>query len=229
MTSVTGDSRLLPSRRIAIDRVTWRRGREGGFTLVEIIVVMAILVMLFGLVAVSLSLYMGKASRSATVARILKLEQYLDEYKGKVGHYPPDGIDSVVKTEDGQIIQGSACLYYYLSRPIQVPEKVGGRTKLRTYPAIAEFQDKELTAPDEEFPGVREIKDGWDNPMHYDNTEDGQFRPQRGEVHVPPLMDEEHPQDPRDGSVELDGKAVVPQPGIQGRDPQRRKGDPGRK
>jgi hypothetical protein len=62
---------------------------------------------------------------------------------------------------------------------------------------------------------VFELKDGWGNPIHYDNTEDGEFRPQGGDVHTPPVDDEEHPDDPRDGEFIVDGKNAVERKGIQ--------------
>lgn len=219
--AVTGeDARLRPGRR-AIRRALRRWGagppcgRSRGFTLVEIMVVMAIVVMLFGLVAVSLSQYLGKASKSATVALILKLEQHLDEYKSLTGHYPPDGVDSVVRTDDGVDIKGSACLYYFLSRPVVTVRKIAGRTEKREHPAIASFKATELGPEDPDVPGVRELVDGWATPIHYDNTEDGVFRPQRGEVHIMPIPDDEHPSDPRDGSVVVDGTPAVVKEGIQ--------------
>lgn len=208
MTLGTGDPRLLSGRRDP---------SRGGFTLVEIMVVMAIVVMLFGLVAVSLSQYLGKASRSATQALILKLEQYVDAYHSLKGEYPPDGVDTVVRTEDGFQIQGSACLYYLLSRPVVTIEKIGGRPQKREHPAIAAFKASELGPEDPDMPGVRELIDGWGTPIHYDNTEDGKFRPQRGEVHIPPIPDDEHPPDPRDGSLVVDGEPAVSREGIQGK------------
>jgi len=205
MTSGIGDRRLSQRR--------W----HGGFTLVEIIVVMAIVVLLFGLVAVSLSQYLGRASKSATQALILRLEQHLDEYHRIQGSYPPDGIDSVVRTEDGEEIQGSACLYYFLlSRTPSVERRnVGGKLSIREHAPVATFKESELTPVDPAHPGVREILDGWATPIHYDNTEDEVFRPQRGEVHFPPLGDSEHPPDPRSGEVQVDGQDVVVKAGIQ--------------
>lgn len=203
MTSETGDATDL------------RGARSRGFTLVEIMVVMAIVVMLFGLVAVSLSHYLGKASKSATQALILKLEQYLDEYKSLTGNYPPDGVDSVVRTDDGVEIKGSACLYHFLGRPVPTVRKIAGRVEKREHPAIAIFKQTELGPEDPDTPGVRELHDGWGTPIHYDNTEDGVFRPQLGDVHIPPIPDEDHPPDPRDGTVEVDGTPAVVKAGIQ--------------
>jgi hypothetical protein len=93
---------------------------------------------------------------------------------------------------------------------------ISGRAQPQEHPPIAQFkQNTELTPEDPDRPDVREIMDGWGTAMHYDNTEDGEFRPQRGEVHVPPLDDDEHPPDPREQEAEVDGQPVVSRPGIQ--------------
>ncbi len=83
---------------------------------------------------------------------------------------------------------------------------------------MAKFESRELTfAEDEdpENPGVKEVVDGWSIPLHYDNTENGRFRPQDGSVHYPPLM-EDHPDDPREGNREVEGKNAVVRAGNQG-------------
>jgi prepilin-type N-terminal cleavage/methylation domain-containing protein len=220
MTSATGE-RLssADSRGLARNSRLRRFGRrkDGGFTLVEILVVMAILVLLFGLVAVSMGMYMGKAARGATTGLLQQLELMLDDYKSKTGHYPPDGIDSPQRTEEGTPLRGSACLYYFLSRPIRVSEVSGGRKTVKEYPPIARFKDSNLTPEDPEYPGIRELKDGWGTPMHYDNTENKVYRPQRGEVHYPEMSDEEHPEDPREGKLTINEVKAVPKRGIQGK------------
>jgi prepilin-type N-terminal cleavage/methylation domain-containing protein len=226
MTVATGDGSLgvVPAvceprmvRFVAPGSRRLGRGKRGGFTLIEILIVMAILVVLFGFVAISMGLYMGRAARGATTSVLQQLELFLDDYKGKTGHYPPDGIDSPQRTEEGTPLRGSACLYYFLSRPIRVPEVSGGRKTVKEYPPIAQFKEQNLMPEDPEYPGVRELKDGWGTPMHYDNTENKVFRPQRGEVHYPEMADEDHPEDPRNGNLEIKGVKAVVKPGIQGK------------
>lgn len=160
----------------------------------------------------------GKAAQKATNALINKLRLTLDEYKDMTGSYPPDGIDSVVKNDQGQEIRGSACLYYFLSkRPWVAREMVAGKVKLYEVPPKLKFLSVELTQEDDEYPGVQEVQDGWKNPIHYDNTEDERFTPQGGEVHTPPVDDDEHPDDPRIGEFVVDGTNAVVEPGIQTR------------
>jgi prepilin-type N-terminal cleavage/methylation domain-containing protein len=214
-TSVTGSPAAAAGAVIAL-RPREPRCREGGFTLVELMVVMAIIVALFALVAVSVGGLQGKAAQRATEAMIRKVEQYLDDYKRRTGSFPPDGIDSQVTNEEGTPIQGSACLYYFLSKkPIPLVEIRAGKKIITELPPIGTFLESELGPASSEYPGARELIDGWRNPIHYDNTQDGEFRPQRGRVHLPPIDDEEHPQDPRDGTYDVGKDHAVQKMGVQ--------------
>ena len=159
----------------------------------------------------------ARASEKATTALILRLRQYLDDYRDQTGSYPPDGIDSHVKNEEGTPIYGSACLYYFLAKkPLIKVEMRAGKRFTTELPPIATFQGSELSTVVPEYPGARELVDGWSNPIHYDNTENGDFKAQRGEVHIPPIDDDEHPIDPREGSYEVGTANAVPhQFGVQ--------------
>lgn len=189
-----------------------------GFTLVEIMVVMAILVMLFSLIAVNLGGMQNTAAEKATGALVKKLQTYLDDYHSKTGSYPPDGIDFSVETDEGESIQGSACLYYFLARKrLLIKEKRAGKQFTREEMPPGKFRETELLPEDPDLPGVRELVDGWGTPLHYDNTENGEFVPQGGDVHRDPVDDDEHPEDPREGGLVVEGQNAVVEPGIQGK------------
>src|SRR5262245_40104413 len=96
--------------------------RDAGFTLVEILVVIAIIISLFAIVAVAAGSIRSRGNQKAAEAQILKLMTLIEDYKSKVGHYPLDGIDSEVKNAEGEKVVGSAALYYALSTPIRVKE-----------------------------------------------------------------------------------------------------------
>jgi type II secretory pathway pseudopilin PulG len=178
------------------------------------LVVIAIIITLFSLVAISMGLYKKIAYEKATTALLQRLQQHLDEYRSLTGHYPPDGIDSPQQNAEGTRIQGAACLHYFLTNPITVEEVTGGVRQPKVYPPIiAKMKENELTPEDPASPGVREIADAWANPLHYDNTEDGVFRPQRGEVHSPPLDDSEHPLDPRVAEFKVGDERGAGRPG----------------
>ena len=194
------------------------RGGSHGFTLVEIMVVMAILVMLFSLIAVGLGGFQNTAAEKATGALLQKLQTYLDEYHRKTGSYPPDGLDFSVETVEGESIQGSACLYYFLAeKPIFLKERRAGKQFIREEKPFGKFLEAELSPEDGDLPTVRELVDGWGTPLHYDNTENMAFVPQGGNVHIDPVDDDEHPEDPREGGLVVDGQNAVVEPGIQGK------------
>lgn len=193
-----------------------RRRLEAGFTLIEIMVVMAIIVALFSIVGATAGTLRSKAAHKATVAMIEKIVLALDEYKSLTGTYPPDGIDYPVQTTDGHEIKGSACLYYFLTvKPWKARDVVAGKVRLYEVPPKLDLRASEVSTEDPDYPGVHEVLDGFATPIHYDNTEDGKFMPQGGEVHYPPLDERDHPPDPRLGDLVVDGVPAVRRAGIQ--------------
>lgn len=185
----------------------------------ELLVVIAILAMLFGLVVTLVGPIMGKGYEKSTVALILRLQDWADEYRSFTGYYPPDGIDERVKDDGGAPLRGSAALYHELSRNVIAEEIYGSRRRLSEHSPVGTFGSQELTPlelEDPDSPGVKEILDGWGTPLHYDNTESSRFKAQDGMVHYPFVPDEEHPDDPREGNREVDGKVVVERVGNQG-------------
>jgi general secretion pathway protein G len=67
---------------------TGRRDREAGFTLLEMLVVVAILGLLIGMVAPTVLHQLGGARTSIAVQSIQRLATVLDIYKLDVGSYP---------------------------------------------------------------------------------------------------------------------------------------------
>jgi hypothetical protein len=169
---------------------------------------MTIIIALFSLVAVSAGSFLSRSNESATSAMIVQLQGYLDEYYRIAGEYPADGLDSPVANDEGTPIRGAACLHYFLTKRLVVEEIQGGVSFPREYEPIASFRESELSEADPDRPGAREILDGWKEPLHYDNTENGVFAPQGGDVHSPPWSGF-HPQDPRESTY----RPAAPRPG----------------
>ncbi len=76
-----------------------RRGRQGGFTLVELLVVLAILALIMTVVTPQVIKYLGKAQSDAAGIAVEKLSGTLDLYRIEVGDYPSDamGLDALIE------------------------------------------------------------------------------------------------------------------------------------
>ena len=74
------------------------RDNEKGFTLIEIIVVMVMIVLLASLVGPKLFPKLGKGKQSAAKAQIELIEQALDHFRLDVGRYPTsqEGLNALV-------------------------------------------------------------------------------------------------------------------------------------
>jgi len=191
-----------------------RPPRARGFTIIEVLMVVTIMALLFGLVFVAVGNIYASMYEKTTKAMISRLQTQLEEYKILTGNYPPDGYDTEVKNKEGTRIWGSASVHHFLTSEISTKDIVAGQVRLRKHPPLVEsFKEMELSKEDPEYPGVREILDGYGLPFHYDNTEDNIFAPDKqGEVaHM--VVVENHPEDPRT-SIDT---AVVPHTGIQRR------------
>jgi len=176
--------------------------------------VLAIIVLLFSMITVSVGTFYRSAYEKSTKSMILRLREYIENYQRLTGEFPPDGLDYEVTNDEGTLLRGSACLRHYLTQPVLVEVIQGGVPRLKEYPPVAPpFKRSELGLEDEYSPGAREIKDGFGDPIHYDNTQNGEFMEQTGEVHTPPVDDADQPPDPRIEEFTVLGQPAVPKPG----------------
>jgi general secretion pathway protein G len=87
-----------------------------GFTIVEILVVMAVILVLAGLVLATSSYVHNKGARSRAEAEITAMSAALENYKADNGAYPVDAsVDARTKLDPGQYATASLNLYEALS------------------------------------------------------------------------------------------------------------------
>ena len=197
MTSVTGNQRkgavLKASARLS----------TAGFTMVELLVTISLIVFLMSMLAVGAGRYLENTSAKATEALIARIELNLQQYKGTTGSYPSDGLDGDdVITEDGTPLTGGAALTFALTQPMKLTREINGEVRVvGENPALGDFRSDELYVTEEDA-DARQILDAWTNPLHYDNVNGGDeaFSAQSlGETHLD--FDEDvfvHMEDPRE-------------------------------
>lgn len=147
-----------------------RRG-QSGYTLIEILTVIAIIVLLALLLVTTVQGLKDRAKREATNALIGQIDMALQNYHQAFGGYPPDR----VTLDDGRELCGSQCLVYFLGRPLDQVSVTGSETAVRHLDPAFEggFRDVQLSGP---LAGANwdevEIIDAWGRPIHYDNTQE---------------------------------------------------------
>lgn len=84
-------------------RIRSTSSREAGFTLLELLVVLAVLAMLIGLVAPSALRQLGNAKEKIAQQSVTRLAGVLDLYKLDVGRYPSsdEGLQALVAAPPG--------------------------------------------------------------------------------------------------------------------------------
>lgn len=85
--------------RRRLDGVAQRRDRQGGFTLVELLVVLVILALIMGLVGPRVLSYLSEARTKSARLQIESLRSALDLYYVDAGRYPSsqEGLEALVK------------------------------------------------------------------------------------------------------------------------------------
>lgn len=158
-----------------------------GFTLIELMIVIAVLVILMGLMGLAVGGIWAKAKGKNTEALIQRIDLATQGFQSKVGRLPNDGIDSTFKTRDGTPVQSSAALYAQLSVGQTIPRRQGGQivSTEKIDPFLSDLTESELSEPYPfEDKSARDILDSWGSALHYDNVRAG-FSPQNdASVHL---------------------------------------------
>ncbi|MFQ5653602.1 MAG: type II secretion system protein [Planctomycetota bacterium] len=176
MTSWSSSNGALFSMRADPDRRSAGGDRRrSGFTMVELLIVIALIVFLVALVVVNAGDLRNRAKRESVKSLIQRLGMQLETYHSKVGPYPSDGFDTPVETPQGTRLKSGAALTFALLQPIQLTQRLpnGDLRVLGTEEPVAEFADNDLSEAIDDDRDARELLDAWGNPLHYDNLEGG--------------------------------------------------------
>lgn len=168
MTSATGNSGISTTRSAA--------GSSAGFTMVELLVTIALIVFLMSMLAVGAGRYLESASAARTEALIARLSLLIENYHSITGDYPPDGLDGAdVITSEGTYLTGGAALTHAMVQPLILTEELSsGQTRvIGQNPPIGDFRTDELSAASFGDGEARQLLDAWGEPIHYDNVSNG--------------------------------------------------------
>lgn len=191
-----------------------------GFTLIEVLMVIAIILILASAIAWAVGGLVGGSYKDKTISLFRKIEIAMQAYYDDFGAYPPDGFDSPVydMVDDEVQLRGSQCLVHFLAwkygekgqksfpdglmKQVKGAAHEGGKSKWVPVHGGRPYLDlKKDDYGDGKFP---EILDAWLNPIHYDNTDDNaggevtwQDDPDE-QYHTPRVYDHADP-DPRRG------------------------------
>jgi len=135
-----------------------------GFTLVELLVVITIIVLLLALLSVLIKGVVEKARNTKTHALILLLDKGCSKYKTELGVYPP-----MTGFSD------SSCLHFYLGRELQIPtgrDKDGNVTGYKKLPPVIQFKADMLSLPPgqdnlDPSKGAVPVMDAWAKVVRY--------------------------------------------------------------
>jgi prepilin-type N-terminal cleavage/methylation domain-containing protein len=146
-------------------RSSWRGEAPAateGFTIVEILVVMAIILVLAGLVLATSSYVHNKGARSRAEAEIAAMSAALENYKADNGVYPVDiSVDAKAKSNPADYQTASLTLYRAISG--DADNDSGRSAEARSYMA---FKPNQLGPADQSQP-VTFIKDPFGNSYGY--------------------------------------------------------------
>lgn len=138
--------------------------RQAGFTLIEILAVIAILGLLMGIAAVGIGKFRQKGNIAATKATIETLGLMIQKYESHYGSCPEDTLANY-KIQNNGINEGIEALYVGLHRKdfaegATLDEKLLSNTDEDTtatvYHRVAGFNNS-----------LFEVKDAWGNPIAY--------------------------------------------------------------
>jgi len=158
--------------------MTRRAGDQSGFTLLEMLVVIAIISMLAGLLMTGVTAARRKAAQRRTSLMLQRIATAVENYELDFGDYP-DGC--------GDEVSGSLLYIALTTQEMNGP--------------YLELQQSELA--DQDFDGVKEIVDVWGHPIRYTHHKFYDGEPGRGKFRISSLGRDGRP-DTRDDLTNWD-------------------------
>ena len=148
-----------------------RQGRGRGFTLIEMLTVIGILLFMMAMITGVFIRVQQRARMHATQALIEKIGVALAMYRAETRSQPPDsgcGLDKDTKKGSvNEVLYDPGTLWRYLSQPLVMKRASDGKTVKRVGPYIS-FKEGELQRYDDTTYGKSYIVvDGWNNPIGY--------------------------------------------------------------
>lgn len=142
-----------------------------GFTLVEILVVIAIISILIGLLVPTVSYFQYQSRKQSVQSELQRIASALESYNSDFGDYPPSTLNGVKDHEGNDINQGNESLTAFL-----MTEKNGG--PYLDWPADR-FQNGDKDRAEENLTGwyfghnkLLEMEDAWNHPFVYFHSDD---------------------------------------------------------
>ena len=166
--------------RLTIRSGTCHKRRYPGFTLVELIVVIAVIIILVGLVLSTVGYVQKKAARSRAETEIATMSAACESYRADNGIYPrnadTDGLNAQTSGNPNSSQYQSASLYLYNAL---FGATNGGRTPATGAKSYFAFKPNMLS-PADQTQNVQFVKDPFGNSYGYSTIQTATADPTKG-------------------------------------------------